>query len=180
MLCVFASVGLTSVPAEAQGRSASRDGDTKELAVARSIMERTRYCALITMGSDGRASTRTVDPLAPDSQFVVRFATNPKSRKVGELAQNPRVTLYYFDAKTLSYVSLYGTARRITDARERTAAWKEEWSPFYKNRDDGVALYAVRPERLEVVSVSEGVSGDTITWAPPSLRPPSPATKGRK
>ncbi|MEO6445042.1 MAG: pyridoxamine 5'-phosphate oxidase family protein [Gemmatimonadaceae bacterium] len=136
-----------------------------------------RYCALITQNNEGRASARTMDPTVPDSDMVVHFATTPSSRKVSELARDNRVTLYYFDAKLLRYVTLYGRAKIVRDPAQKRRAWKADWNPFYPKKEAGTVVFRVTPERLEIVSPPDNVVGDSVTWAPVTipLRPrPAP------
>ena len=101
-----------TLPAFAQQPSFSRDA---LISAAREIMTTTRYCALITTGRNGRAHARTMDAFAPEADMTVWLATNPRSRKVAEIRRNPKVTLYYFDRESAAYVTIYGTARLVTD-----------------------------------------------------------------
>lgn len=142
------------------------------LRVARAIMQAARFAALITQDVATGAAARTIDPAPPDSTMVVRFATNPRSRKVRHIARDSRVALYYFDAKGLRYVTLYGRAREVRDSAAKRRLWYAEWTPFYPGRERDATLYEVIPERVEVVSPGDGVAGDTITWAPPTVRLP--------
>jgi len=139
------------------------------LAEARRVMEAARFCALLTSGDEGRISARTMDALPPDPDFVVWIATNPKTRKVGELRRNPKVTLYYFDEKTSSYICLQGRAKLVDDPAAKAAHWKEQWKPFYKDRGAGLLLIRVQPERIEVSSSTHGMAPDEATWAPVSV-----------
>lgn len=176
----LASLSLMAAPVNAQATAArpapraalSAPAADTALRVARDIMRVARYAALITGDVGTGAAARTIDPAPPDSAMVVRFATNPRSRKVRQIARDSRVALYYFDAKGLRYVTLYGRAREVRDGAAKRRQWYAEWTPFYPGRERGATLYEVIPERAEVVSPSDGVSGDTITWAPPTIRFP--------
>ena len=137
------------------------------IATAREIMKTSRYCALITLDSNGRPQARTMDPFQPDENMVVWLATNPKSRKVAEILRHHRVTLYYFVREDQAYVTIVGRARIVDDARERAKHWKDEWKDFYP--DGHYLLIAVTPEKLEVVSVKQGITGDSVTWKPPAV-----------
>lgn len=48
---------------------------------------------------------------------------------------------------------------------------KEDWAPFYKdrNRGDDFVLIRVEPRRLEIVSEAHGLLNDAKTWRPLSL-----------
>src|SRR6266850_4197645 len=137
------------------------------IATAREIMQTARYCALITLDSTGRPHVRTMDPFPPEEDMVVWLATNPKSRKVREIRRNPRVTLYYFVREDQAYVTISGRARIVRDARQKAKHWKDEWKDFYPDRQ--YLLIAVKPEKLEVISVKQGIIGDSITWTPPAV-----------
>lgn len=138
-------------------------------AAARRIMTAARYCALVTIGEDGRPQARTMDAFPPDDRFVVWMATNPRTRKVREIRRDPRVTLYYFDAGARGYVTLVGTARLVDDPEEKARRWKPGWEAFYPDRDRSYLLIEVTPERLEVSSPADGIDNDPVTWLPRSI-----------
>jgi general stress protein 26 len=139
------------------------------LTTAREIIASARYAALITKGTNGRINARTMDPFAPAADMVIWFGTNPRSRKVREIRRNPQLTIYYVDPVDLAYVCIQGTARLINSQQEKERHWKEEWKAFYPDRDKNYLLIAVRPQRLEVISVKAGLTGDPITWEPHSV-----------
>ena len=147
---------------------------------ARRIIGKVPYPTFITTDVTGHPQARTVQPVAPDSTWTVWFATNPRTRKVAEIARDPRVVLHYFDAATLSYVSLVGRARVVRDRATKRAHWNAAWTAFYPDRDTSVVLIAVTAERLEVVSSTLGISGDAATWRPPTVRIRPPAGTGRR
>jgi general stress protein 26 len=76
------------------------------------------------------------------------------------------VTLSYFDAKTMGYVTLLGRAVLVTDPAEKAKRWKDDWAKIYKdrNRGDDYLLIRVAPIRLEVSAEGEGVKNDPKTW----------------
>lgn len=153
-----------------QAKPAPRLDRQSLIATARGIMTTARYCALITLDSQGRPHARTMDPFAPEENMVVWFGTNAKSRKVAEIRHHQRVTLYYFVAADQAYVTISGRARIVSDPAEKARHWKDEWKNFYPNRERNYLLIAVTPETLEVISVKEGINGDAITWTPPAVR----------
>jgi len=155
-----------TLPAVAQQPTFSRDA---LISAAREIMTTTRYCALITTGRSGRAQARTMDAFAPEADMTVWLATNPRSRKVSEIRRNPKVTLYYFDRESSAYVTIYGTARLVTEKAEKARRWKDDWKAFYPDRDKGYLLIKVTPDRLEVVNINKGVVGTSPTWQPLSV-----------
>lgn len=159
----------TTAPRAGQEARLDSAARAHALRVARDIMRVARYGALVTRDASTGTAARTIDPAPPDSLMVVRFVTNPRSRKVSQLAADPRVALYYFDATTQRYATLYGRARAVTDASDKARHWYEPWTPFYPERQRNAVMYEVIPERLEVVSPGEGILGDPVSWAPPTV-----------
>ncbi len=78
------------------------------VAAATDIVQKARYCTLVTIGEDGHPQARIVDPLGPDASFTMWIATNPLTRKVAQIRRDPRVTLLCFDAATSSYITVLG------------------------------------------------------------------------
>jgi general stress protein 26 len=136
---------------------------------AREVMQAARYCALITLDASGRPQARTMDAFPPEADMTVWLATNPKSRKVEQIRKDPRVTLYYFDASSQSYVTLFGRARLVDDVAEKGKRWKDDWKAFYPDRDASYLLMSVAPERLEILSPKRGIANDPVTWTPSSV-----------
>jgi general stress protein 26 len=171
---LFLGFALTNSLA-AQARPVSRDS---LLHAARDIMAAARYAALITVDAGGAPQARTVDVFAPDSAMVVRIGTNRRTRKVEEIRGNPQVALYYYDPASMGYVTLRGRARLVDDSTQKARYWKPEWAGLYQDRARDYLLITVIPERLEIVSIRHGITGDQATWRPPTvnLRPSRPPT----
>jgi general stress protein 26 len=171
-LCVLgATLHLVILPAIAsQGAPQVPATPAREdiVAAARDIIQKARYCSLITIAADGNAQARIVDPLEPDADFTMWIATNPLTRKVGEIKRNPRATVLCFDAVTSGYVTIVGRAGLITDATEKQKHWKPDWASIYpKGPSHGdFMLIRLTPTRLEIVSESRGMVGDPKTWRP--------------
>lgn len=167
--CTYALfLGLTLSPTTSLVAQSVASDQARLRSVARELMIAARYAALITVDSTGAAQARTIDPFAPDEAMVVWFATNPRTRKVVEIARDPRVTLYYFSTRHGGYVTLRGRARLVNDPVEKERRWRAEWAAFYPDRERDYLLVAVTPERLEVVSPQHGIVGDSLTWRPPT------------
>ena len=157
---------LTAPDLKAQGVPPPAPPRDSIISAAREVIATTRYGALITIDSTGQPRARVMDPFPPEPDMTVWLATNPKTRKVVHIEANPRVTLYYFDPGSLSYVTLTGIARLVDDATEKARRWKEGWDMFYPDREESYLLIEVTPVRLEVVSLKHGLTGDPVTWTP--------------
>jgi general stress protein 26 len=161
----LAFLGLLSPRASAQ-EQVPRD---TLISVARGIMEEARYCGLATFDQSGRAQVRTMDPFLPESDMTIWMGTHRRSRKVEEIRNDPRVTLYYQSPDGAGYVTLFGRALIVEDPAEKASRWKAEWAAFYTDRDADYLLIQVTPERLEVLDYSRGIAGDPQTWTPPAV-----------
>jgi general stress protein 26 len=153
------------LPAAAAGQTPSR---AAVIAAATDIIEKAHYCTFITVREDGQPQARIVDPVAPDADFTIWFATNPLTRKVDEVRRNPRVTMSCFDAGTSSYVTVLGRGDLVTDVAQKQRHWKPDWTAIYPNgsKSDDVMLIRITPARLEIVSESRRMIGDAKTWLP--------------
>ena len=177
-LAVSAICGSASLPTlQAQDVAEPVSSRDTLIAAAREIMTATRFNALITLDQSGQPRVRTMDPFPPDENMVVWFGTNRRSRKVEEIANDPRVTLYYPSPEADGYVSVYGTARLVDDPAEKASRWKEEWTQFYPDRETNYLLIEVVPTRIEVVSYRRGIYGDPESWKPASIEFPDPNRK---
>lgn len=168
----------TAVGSPTRGQAAGAGAHATEAAsrarimdAAREIMQRARYCSLVTVGRDGHPQARIVDPLAPEPDLTIWIATRPLTRKVDEIRSDPRVTLVYFDPSGPSYVTVLATAELVTDAAEKARRFKDDWGAFYKDRHrgDDFVLIRSRPTRLEVVSPERGIDNDPLTWRPTTI-----------
>ena len=140
------------------------------LSVAHHMMAKARYCAFVTLDSTGRPNARTMDPFPPDDKMVVWLGTNRNSRKVREIRNDPRVTLYYPDPDFGGYVSIAGRAEVINDAEKKEHYWKKEWASFYEDRELGYILIKVTPLQVDVLSYKNNLIGDRKTWRIPHIQ----------
>lgn len=167
---LMAAVVLASAAAPLSAADSETSQEVPDVvAVAKQLMERARYCALVTTGPDGRAEARIMDAFSPEGDMTVWLATNAASRKVEQIRKSPRVTLFYWDKTSLGYVTLIGDASLVDDPAEKAKHWKEEWSDFYTDAYRGAdyLLIRVSPLRLEIVSVADGLLNDPATGRPP-------------
>ena len=139
------------------------------LSVARQYIENVRFCSLVTIDSEGYPHARTMDPFQPNENWIIWLGTNPKSRKVNEIRNNPKVTLYYSSNEGEGYVSVIGTASLVNDQSKKDSLWKDEWSRFYKDRKENYLLIKVVPKKLELLNYKLGIFGDKETWKTPSV-----------
>lgn len=137
--------------------------------VAKEIIVNAKNCALITVDSSGVAHARTMDPFLPEEDFTIWFGTNPKSQKVRQIKQNPKVSLYYFDTKNTGYVTLQGNATIINNSKKKEKYWKQEWESFYQDKTTDYVLIKFIPKRATIISEKHKTLGDSISWKTPQI-----------
>jgi general stress protein 26 len=122
------------------------------LKVSHMIIDSARCSVLVSVDNEGRPHAREMDPFAPDDNMIIWFATNPNTRKVQQIRNNPNVAVFYYDTKGLSYVSINGKAELVNDPAEKEKHWKTYWKRYYPDRDKDMILIKVVPERMELIS----------------------------
>ena len=171
VLTVALALLVIAASAAAEAPPPSPPGRTQVLSAAREVMRQAQLCTLVTLDEGGQPQARVMDPAEPDPDFVVWIATNSKSRKVAQLAREPRAALSYFDRATMSYVTLLGSATLVSDAELKVRHWQPKWAPFYPQGAKTSNLLLIRfvPRRLEIVSAPHKLTGDTPDWRPVSV-----------
>jgi general stress protein 26 len=139
------------------------------VSAAKEIMEASRYCGLVTLDNSGLPQVRTMDPFLPGEDMVVWLGTNVNSRKVREIKNDSRVSLYYEAPNGRGYVVIQGNAYMINDPEITEKYWKEEWNEFYPDKNSSFTLIKVIPEKLEIIDYKHGVTGSSKTWAVPHI-----------
>jgi len=142
------------------------------VAAARGIIEAARYCALVTSDESGTVRVRMMDPFSPEEDMTIWMGTSRRTRKVHEIENDPRVTLYYASPDAVGYVAISGKATLIDDPMEKASRWKEGWEGLYADREADYILIQVIPERMEVINLSRGIGGDPESWDPPVIEFP--------
>ena len=169
MFLFLFSIYLPNVNIYAQEIESLTPEQDSLLSIAYRYIEDVRFCSLVTIDSEGYAHARTMDPFQPDENWVIWLGTNPKSRKVNEIKNDQKVTLYYTSNKGEGYVSIIGTASLVNDQNKKDSLFKDEWSRFYKDKKENYLLIKVVPKKLEILNYKLGIFGDKETWKTPSV-----------
>jgi general stress protein 26 len=166
--CLLIATAALARPAAPQDARAVPDREAL-IAAARELMTAQKYCALITIGEDGRPQVRTMNPFAPEEDLTIWFATNSRSRKVQEIRRDDRVLVYYANhVEATGYVALTGRAVLVDDMAEILKRKREYWDTAFPGLKN-LVLIKVVPERLDVLNYKRGALGDTVTWRTPSI-----------
>ena len=140
------------------------------IAAAREIMAQQKYCAIVTVDAAGRPQIRTMNPFPPEDDMVVWMATNSRSRKVGEIRNNPHVCLYYADHRSATgSVAISGTAVLIDDTEEKEKRKRDYWAEAFPDWKY-LVLIKIVPERIDVLNYKREMLNDPVTWRFPEIR----------
>lgn len=151
-----------------EGQLSNYDRDTLIMA-AKEIMSAAHYCALITLDESGHPQVRTMDPFTPEKNMVVWLGTNSNSRKVKEIRNDTRTTLYYQDPDGAGYVVIKGHAYLVDDKEKKIRYWKKEWERFYSGLNNSYILIRIVPDKIEIVDYKYGIINDPKTWDVPYI-----------
>ena len=166
-MSIFTFLSCTNVnSAQEDIRSDFTHEEQKIINLSKEIIKETYFATLITVDKNGQPRARVMEPFEPDNNFIIWLATNPKSRKVAQLKNNSRATLHYFDKNDLGYVSLMGNAFLINDEVIKSKKFKDGWHKFYKNQKEDYLLIKFIPKTLELISIPNEFTGDSLTWKP--------------
>lgn len=169
LVALMAALLLFSTGLWAQEGHAVNLSEETLISAARDMATAARFGTLITLDKSGHPQARTMDTFAPEESMEIWFGSNPKSRKVEEIRQDPRVTIHFAAPKGDGYVVLKGRAYIIDDRDLKKKYWKEGWEEFYPDREASFTLIRVVPDRLEIVDYSHGIVAESDTWAVPSV-----------
>jgi general stress protein 26 len=148
MVLLVSSVSAQELPSFAF-QELSRDS---LLMIARTVIDSAQCRILITVDENGKPQARTMSPFPPEENMVIWLGTNPRSRKVKQIKNNPNVMVYYYETSSFSYVSVAGQARIVNDPEYKAQYWKESWTQFYPDPEKDYTLIEVTPKRLEICS----------------------------
>ena len=151
-------------------RNSFTKGEKEILQVADSIIQSAYYATLITLDKNGQPRARIVEPFFSEKNHIIWIGTNPKSRKVRQLKNNSKATLHYFDKNKLAYVSLMGNAFLVNNDSIKKVKFKNGWDKFYPNKKTDFLLIKFVPKTLELISISDGFTGDKTTWKPHQIQ----------
>jgi general stress protein 26 len=139
------------------------------ISAARELISELHYCALITVDSAGQPQVRTMNPFPPEEDMTVWMATNWNTRKISEIKNNPRVTLYYADhSKAAGYVAITGKAVLVDDMAEKQKRKREYWKQAFPDFKY-LVLIKIVPEHLDIIYYKRHMLNESATWRSPGV-----------
>lgn len=184
LVLLVACAAAPSRTADAPDRRALHRSDdpAKVLQAARKLMASDENMALVTVDADGQPRVRTVrafpaqiDPADPRSGLRVWVMTRESTRKLAQLQENPRATLYFNDDEKLSYLAIMGRATIHTDpgypairellGREEMQGYAEYFWPAFP---EGFVMIAIEPDWIEFMAPPD-VMPQEGNWRPQAV-----------
>ena len=113
--------------------------------LSRELMDTAEVAMLTTIGAEGFPETRAMFNLRRRTQFpglvhffaqhqadfLVYFTTNTSSRKLTQLARNPRASVYYSRPADWRGLNLVGSLEVVSDPGLKERLWQEGWELYY-------------------------------------------------
>ncbi len=139
------------------------------LLAAHEIINETTYCGLVTIDSTGQPQVRTMNPFPANDKLITWFATSRNSRKVREIRNNPKVSVYFADhVNAKGYVNITGRAEVIDD-KELLVSMKRDYWQGIPNWQDIFVLIKIVPVTIEVINYKHGLNNDPKTFKAPAV-----------
>ena len=172
----FFKTFLLSPKSEAQKqKSVESAQDLVDLAV--SVTSRAgEFAILSNVNEEGGVSSRMIQPFPVEIDSVtsdpcIFFNTNLFSRKVKQIRANPKCTITYVNPKEMAYVTWQGEVVQVQDKMAAKKHWRDWLLVFYPEGPDGhrFSTWTMRPDKIQVVSVTEGVVSGREDWKSPEV-----------
>ena len=131
------------------------DDPTTEMAVRDDAEAREKVMTLIreamfamfgTYDGTGTCHSRPMVAVEHDEPDVLWFFTRAESRKLKEIARDPRVTLDYSDPSNNHWISAVGRATELNDRDRIARFWSEPLRTWFPEGKDDPAIRLIRVE----------------------------------
>jgi general stress protein 26 len=95
------------------------------------LVSRSRIAMLTTIDGEGYPNTRAMIRMENEGLKTIWFSTNTSSRKIGQLASDPKACVYFVDFDKWMGLMLVGTAEILNDSESRNRLWREGYEKYY-------------------------------------------------
>lgn len=142
------------------------------LKVAKEMINKSKYCFLITNGEGNWSSARMVQPIVELDTFAVWFGTNPSLRKIKEINVNPYVTIAFGQESANANLIIYGKASIENGIREKVKHWIGSWLLFFPGgpRGKDFVLIRVEPMEMEIMNFKRFIVTEPFGLKPIKLK----------
>lgn len=108
------------------------------------------YSNLITIDASGFPKGRMMENIPVAKDMVFWFATGAQSKKVQEIKNNSKVSVFMYRPSDHSSISVQGNAQIVTNNATRNDKWKKKWTAYWKQGpiDPAYTLIKVVPKKI--------------------------------
>ncbi|MGD7707396.1 pyridoxamine 5'-phosphate oxidase family protein [Microlunatus sp. Y2014] len=119
--------------------------DTVDGAVdaARDVIRSRRYCVLVTTDESGAPVARMMQAWHPDGDWVIRFGTDPNSRKARDIVRTGRCLIVYPDERGGRNLSIDCRASLVTDLTAKRRWFMPAWTAFWPAGSESAGFVVV-------------------------------------
>ena len=160
-----------------EGTDMERRSDPEAREKVMSIARKARTAMMCTYTDSGMAHGRPMAAVEYEDD-ALWFFTQADSRKLDEIARDPRVTLTYSDQSANDWLSIQGRATVTRDKAKAKELWSEPLRTWFPNgpEDEDVALIRVEAESAEYWDSPSGVVVFAYGYLKAALtgKPPAP------
>jgi general stress protein 26 len=105
----------------------------KEEAIQKALelANRSEIAMVGTNGDDGYPSIKAMIKMENEGLRAVWFSTNTSSRRVAQLARNPKASVYFVDFETWMGLMLVGEVEILQDQASTERLWREGYEKYY-------------------------------------------------
>jgi len=109
------------------------------------------WANLITMGPEGYPRARAMEDHNVGEDFIFFFETDASTRKLAEIAANPKVSISYYCPDERDYICIFGNAEIVMDNDLKAARWREGWENYWPAgpTDPGYVVVRITAKALE-------------------------------
>ena len=95
------------------------------------LANRSEIAMVGTNGDEDYPNIKAMIKMENEGLCAVWFSTNTSSRRVAQLARNPKASVYFVDFETWMGLMLVGEVEILQDQASRERLWREGYEKYY-------------------------------------------------
>lgn len=105
----------------------------KETSIQESLdlLERSEIAMVGSTDENGYPHIKAMFKIESEGLKTIWFSTNTSSRRVSQFIQDPKASIYFYDAGRFAGLLLVGEIEVLQDAESKQRLWKEGWEVYY-------------------------------------------------
>ena len=137
------------------GEASSDREAARFLASAAKVVSSARYCWLVTRSQNGGANARPmgrIRPNADEKDWIIRFVTDGRSRKVLEMRGSGRAELIFQNDGDDAFALLSGAARLLEGHSAFRRHWRDAYGTYFPGQADreNATFVEVTAQRMDL------------------------------